>query len=127
MTEPKDRSPNEEAKKEEKKEKARKGASTVEVMGFDLPMKGEGVMLSGKQVSVKEGSLIGKFGGQETYEGVKKVMERALAGWKGKEEELGGKAFHMYEKFRPTVPKGQQGWGRKGELNLAEVESATKA
>ena len=40
MIEPKDKSPDEKAKKEEKKEKAKQGASQVEVMGFDLPMKG---------------------------------------------------------------------------------------
>ena len=84
------------------------------------------MVLSGKEINVKEGGFIGKFGGQETYESVKKVMESALEGWKGKEEELGGKAFHMYEKFRPTVPKGEQGWGRKGELNLAEVKNVAK-
>ena len=126
MIETKDKSPEEKARKEEKKEKAKEGSRKVEVMGFELPMKGEAVTLSGKEVSVKEGALIGKFGGQEVYEKVKEVMEGALEGWEGKEGELSGKAFHMYEQFRPTVRKGQHGWGRKGELNLAEVENAAK-
>lgn len=34
------------------------------------------------------------------------------------EEEVGKKAYHLYERFRPTVPQGKKGWGGKGELDL---------
>lgn len=33
-------------------------------------------------------------------------------------EEIGGEAYRLYEEFRPTVPQGKQGWGRKGRLEL---------
>ena len=34
-------------------------------------------------------------------------------------EELAGRAFALYEVFRPAVPKGKKGWGVAGELDLA--------
>jgi DNA mismatch repair ATPase MutL len=126
MIEPKDRSADEEAAKKKKKDKAKEGARTVEVMGFELPMQGEAVVLGGSKKEVKEGNLIAKFGSEGTYEEVKRVMQGVLDGWKGKEDELGKSAFGMYERFRPTVPKGQHGWGRKGELSLREIESVAK-
>lgn len=33
-------------------------------------------------------------------------------------EEVGKKAYHLYERFRPTVSQGTRGWGKKGELDL---------
>jgi hypothetical protein len=33
-------------------------------------------------------------------------------------EELAGRAFALYEAFRPAVPKGKKGWGVAGELDL---------
>ena len=33
-------------------------------------------------------------------------------------DELAKKAFELYERFRPEVPPGVAGWGRKGELHL---------
>jgi hypothetical protein len=35
--------------------------------------------------------------------------------------ELAHEAFTLYEKFRPEVPEGVQGWGAKGVLNLGRV------
>ena len=29
-------------------------------------------------------------------------------------ETLADEAFHLYEKFRPSVPAGESGWGRRG-------------
>jgi hypothetical protein len=34
-------------------------------------------------------------------------------------EELAGRAFALYEAFRPAVPKGEKGWGAAGELDLS--------
>jgi len=36
-------------------------------------------------------------------------------------EELAGRAFALYETFRPAVPKGEKGWGVAGELDLAQL------
>lgn len=36
--------------------------------------------------------------------------------------ELHARAFHLYERFRPRVPPGVQGWGAKGRLDLDLIE-----
>ena len=33
-------------------------------------------------------------------------------------EELNRAGFQLYERFRPDVPEGAQGWRAKGELRL---------
>jgi len=35
--------------------------------------------------------------------------------------ELEREAFGLYEEFRPEIPKGQQGWGAKGELDIKKI------
>jgi hypothetical protein len=39
-------------------------------------------------------------------------------------EELNRAGFRLYERFRPEVPPGAQGWGAKGVLDLARIEAA---
>ena len=39
-------------------------------------------------------------------------------------EELNRVGFRLYERFRPEVPPGVQGWGAKGVLDLARIEAA---
>ena len=39
-------------------------------------------------------------------------------------EALADEAFHLYEKFRPSVPEGEAGWGAKGSLSLGEDRGA---
>lgn len=41
-------------------------------------------------------------------------------------EELGERAFGLYERFRPAIPGGQAGWGAKGKLDLELVRSLAK-
>lgn len=36
-------------------------------------------------------------------------------------EELAGRAYALYEAFRPQIPRGQAGWGAAGELDLARI------
>ncbi len=38
-------------------------------------------------------------------------------------DELAECSYPLYEKFRPEVPPGQQGWGAKGKLNLDLIRS----
>ena len=38
--------------------------------------------------------------------------------------ELAATGFKMYEAFRPAIPDGGQGWGAKGELDLAAIRKA---
>ena len=39
-------------------------------------------------------------------------------------EELNRVGFRLYERFRPDVPDGAQGWGAKGELRVARIRGA---
>ncbi|KAF3038662.1 hypothetical protein E8E12_006778 [Didymella heteroderae] len=94
----------------------------IEVMHFKLRIK-DGLAVvggEGKGKSGGEDALKKKFGDGE-YERTKRVFEEALRNWEGSEEVLNGKAFHMYEDFRPDVSKGQKGLGGKGELKLQTV------
>jgi len=39
-------------------------------------------------------------------------------------EELHRIGFRLYERFRPEVPAGAAGWGKKGILDLKLIENA---
>jgi hypothetical protein len=95
-------------------------------MGFPLHVKAGKAQISGSPRNVNEGQFIGKFGGEDNYGRVREAMKQALKGWSGHDEELNKKAFGLYEKFRPNVPAGGGGWSKKGELNLAQIESTVK-
>ncbi|KPK44856.1 MAG: hypothetical protein AMJ65_01880 [Phycisphaerae bacterium SG8_4] len=60
-----------------------------------------------------------KFG--EDLDRVKEAM-RALAE-SFESEELASRAYSLYEKFRPVIPKGRRGWGAKGDLDLDLIRS----
>jgi hypothetical protein len=36
-------------------------------------------------------------------------------------QEIGSRAFGLYEKLRPKTAPGQLGWGQKGTLGLAAI------
>ncbi|GIZ49293.1 hypothetical protein CKM354_001232500 [Cercospora kikuchii] len=111
----------EQAAKQQKREKDQAELEEVDVMSFHLKLK-DGLAVVGDQPKkAKEDTLKKKYGGDENYDKVRKAMLEALKGWKGKEEELSKRGFHMYEDFRPSVAPGQKGWGRKGELNLKRI------
>ena len=38
-------------------------------------------------------------------------------------DDLAESAFALYERFRPSVPKGVRGWGAKGVLDLAKIRA----
>ena len=38
-------------------------------------------------------------------------------------EELHRRGFRLYERFRPSVPAGERGWGAAGELDLAAIRA----
>ncbi|TPX10051.1 uncharacterized protein E0L32_001248 [Thyridium curvatum] len=108
-----------------KKGKGDEGLPIIRVMGFPMTMKGDAVVFKGKERTAREANLVRKFG-EENLGKVKTTMGKALESWRGDEGELDKSAFHMYERFRPQVPKGQQGWGRKGELHLSKIEGAVR-
>ena len=41
-------------------------------------------------------------------------------------EELGERAYGLYERFRPQIPRGRAGWGAAGELDLELIESLAR-
>jgi hypothetical protein len=41
-------------------------------------------------------------------------------------DELNRIGFRLYERFRPEVPEGVQGWGAKGELRLERVRPSAE-
>ena len=92
-------------------------------MGFHLKLKDGHALVGDKPKKANEQTLIKKFG-EAAYKQVKDTFQESLQSWSGQEEELNAQAFHHYEAFRPTVPKGQKGWGRKGVLNLQTVKEA---
>ena len=38
-------------------------------------------------------------------------------------DDLQERAFSLYERFRPQIPPGRRGWGKKGELDLDLIRS----
>ena len=60
----------------------------------------------------------------EHYETVRTAMEELARSFP--REELPGKAYVVYERFRPSIPSGRRGWGARGELKLDLVRSLAK-
>jgi hypothetical protein len=42
-------------------------------------------------------------------------------------EELGREAYNLYSQFRPQIPEGQAGWGKKGLLDLQHIKDLYKS
>lgn len=113
-----------EKKRQERQERAEKEQlEELEVMGFNLRLKDGSILVSDKPKKANESALTHKFG-EQAYVRTKASFEQALESWRGAGEGLNAQAFHMYEDFRPTVPPGQKGWGRRGQLNLQAVKDA---
>lgn len=115
------------AKREKRKEQAEKDdLDELEVMSFHLRLKDGQAMVGDKPKKAGEEALRKKYGGSEQYIKVRQAFEEALETWKGSEDELDKRAFHMYEDFRPSVKPGQAGWGRKGQLSLDTIRTVVR-
>lgn len=66
--------------------------------------------------------LESKFGG--SLEAARAAMRELAKSFKPLE--LDARAFGLYERFRPTIPQGQAGWGAKGQLDLTLLRSLGK-
>jgi hypothetical protein len=119
-----------EAKEKEKAVKVSPGLEVefVELMGRRIPAtrgpKGFLALDKGKPMdpeSVRR-YLDKKFG--EELEPVRKAMQELAGSYE--RNELQREAFGLYEKFRPEIPKGQQGWGAKGELDVKKIRRLAK-
>jgi len=114
------------AEKPEAARKAQPGAELrVMLLGRPVPAKNTeaGIRaLDGDRIVDPDGVrryLDGKYG--EKLAAVEKAMT-ALARAVGRNALAAG-AFALYERFRPLVPEGVQGWGAKGKLDLALIRS----
>ena len=61
--------------------------------------------------------------GEKNFDDAKAAFEDLAASFEP--DQLKKDAFHFYEQFRPAIPAGQAGWGRKGVLDL-DVVAALK-
>jgi hypothetical protein len=66
--------------------------------------------------------LEGKFG--DNLDKARSAMEALAKSYPPRE--LAGKAYTLYEKFRPEVPEGTKGWGAAGELDLEKLKDLAK-
>ncbi|UCE48109.1 MAG: hypothetical protein JSW47_21240, partial [Phycisphaerales bacterium] len=62
---------------------------------------------------------IQKFG--EDLKLTREVMEALAAALDP--QSLATRAFSLYERFRPEIPRGKRGWGAKGILDLGLIRS----
>lgn len=112
--------------KEQKRARAR--IEPVALMGREIPTvrtrDGLRAAVEGKPMDPEtvERYLASKFGGD--LDEVRKAMEGLARSFPP--SELAGQAFALYEKFRPSVPRGEKGWGAKGELDLAGIRKLAK-
>jgi hypothetical protein len=63
--------------------------------------------------------LEGKFG--EHLAPVRKAMKKLARGYTP--AGLAAAAYSLYERFRPIIPAGKQGWGAKGSLDMKRISS----
>jgi hypothetical protein len=100
---------------------------TVRLLGRDIPVvvaddgtlraEDDGKPASGKSV---QSYIARAFGGRLVE--ARAAMEALAASLPP--EELNRVGFRLYERFRPDVPEGAQGWGAKGELQVERIVGA---
>ncbi len=100
----------------------------VPLLGRSVPAKrtAEGLRAVVKDKPVDPQSVrayfASKFG--ESLEQARAAME-ALARAVPREE-LGERAYSLYERFRPQIPRGRAGWGAAGEMDLDLIPSLAR-
>jgi hypothetical protein len=99
--------------------------STTEVLGRAVPTQqtkdGLRAVHEGKAISPAsvQRYLQQKFG--DDLAAVTEALEALAQSYTP--AQLADQAYELYEKFRPTVPEGEKGWGAKGKLDLERVRS----
>jgi len=114
---------------EEERQKARQSAPgevfSVEILGRPVPATNtpDGLRAVSKDDPIDPASvrryLEKKFG--PALQDVRQAMDDLASSLSS--EELSGRAYPLYEKFRPQVPEGTRGWGAAGELDLDKIRS----
>jgi hypothetical protein len=110
------------------REKERGEEFWIELCGRPLPARNtdDGIRaVKGTQVIESGGVrryLESKFG--DDLGRVRSAMQRLAKSYPPKE--LAQSAFHLYERFRPSIPEGVRGWGAQGDLDLGVIEGLAK-
>jgi hypothetical protein len=100
----------------------------VELLGRSVPAVNtpEGVRATAKGDPVKPAAvqryLESKFG--ESLPEMRAAMEELAAA--RTPVELEGRAYRLYEQFRPEIPSGAKGWGAKGKLDTDRIRALAK-
>ncbi len=100
----------------------------IEVCGRAVPAKNtkDGVRAVVKDQPIEPASvekyLLSKFG--DALDDVRQAMIELASSYSP--DELAGRAYILYERFRPEIAGGKRGWGQKGELDLELVRSLAK-
>ncbi len=100
----------------------------IELCGRSIPAKNtpHGVRAVVKATPIEPNTVqacLSKAFGDDLPE-VRKAMEQLAASLAP--EDLAKRAFPLYETFRPSVPRGQKGWGHKGVLDLAMIRTLVR-
>jgi hypothetical protein len=104
---------------DERKTKAR----TVRLLGRDIAVADDGAALDkGKPASAAgvRTYLSRAFG--DRLDEVRMAMDKLAASLPA--DELNRTGFRLYERFRPEVPEGVQGWGVKAVLDIGRIRLA---
>jgi hypothetical protein len=97
----------------------------IELLGRPVPTlntpEGIRAAIKGKTIDPDsvERYLRSKFG--DALPAVRQAMEDLAGSYPP--AELAGSAFRLYERFRPAVPRGKEGWGAQGVLDLAKIRT----
>ena len=117
----------EEGEKEPKEKKIDK-VEFIELLGRGVPAvktpQGLRASIKGEEIDAEsvQRYLQQKFG--EDLDESRAAMEKLAKAYTPKQ--LAGKAYDLYEKFRPEIPEGKKGWGAKGDLDLEYITSLAK-
>jgi hypothetical protein len=117
---------------EEKSEKARqrdKGETYfIKILGRPVPAVNtdDGIRAVDKDQPIQPRSveryLEKKFG--EDLPEARAAMEDLASAFSP--QELEGRAYDLYEQFRPEIPEGKRGWGAAGTLDLDQIRSLSQ-
>lgn len=101
---------------------------SVELLGRQVPARktADGIRAIAKDAVVDPASaqryLASKFG--DHLDEVRAAMEDLASAHKP--QDLAGKAYDLYSRFRPQIDEGTRGWGQAGELDIDLIRSLAR-
>jgi hypothetical protein len=106
---------------------ARAASRVVRLLGRDIPVvrTDGGALLAGQDGYPQSPSAVRTYLARafgDRLAEVRATMEALAASLPA--EELDRIGFRLYERFRPEVPEGVEGWGAKAELRIERIAGA---